>query len=161
MIIQNNKLSIGKAFTASSEIPVKDVDAYFADLDEAHALGPMSYDVVLTNRGKHIDLEADIKLSLALCCFRCGQDFERTFDTHLSLKLVEASSITSSDEIVLDEDDLDTVTYQAPNIPIDDLLLESVYLELDGQCLCNENCKGICFNCGQNLNLGDCSCPKS
>lgn len=163
MIVQIDKLGIQKPFTAASEIPADTCNEYFAEmgLGIEKALGPMTYSVTLTNCGKYIDFEADLKVPLALCCSRCGQDFTRDFEMHLKLKLVEASSFGSTEEIELKADDLDTITYQSPKFLIDDVLLESVDLELDEQCLCNENCKGVCFNCGQNLNLGDCSCPKS
>ncbi|MBR4985618.1 MAG: DUF177 domain-containing protein [Proteobacteria bacterium] len=163
MIVQIDKLSISKPFTASSEIPAERCNEYFAEmgLGDEKALGPMTYSVTLTNRGKHIDFEADLKVPLALSCSRCGQDFTRDFEMHLQLKLVEASSFGNAEEIELKADDLDTITYRLPNFLVDDILLESVDLELDEQCLCSESCKGVCFNCGQNLNLGDCSCPKS
>ena len=163
MIVQINKLGIDKPFTGASEISAENCNAYFAEmgLRDEKVLGPLTYNVTLTNRGKHIDFEADLKVPLALCCYRCGQDFTRDFEMHLKLKLVEASSFGSTEEIELGADDLDTITYRLPNFLIDDVLLESLDLELDEQCLCNENCKGVCLNCGQNLNLGDCSCPKS
>ena len=69
-------------------------------------------------------------------------------------------AIDRDDEIVLEEDDLDTVTYQDDTIDLDAILLETVYLEIDGECICSDDCKGICIACGKNLNLGPCGCNK-
>ena len=161
MAVQVSSIGKGKDFEVKSEISADKVDVYFADIDGCHALCPLQFEAHLCNRGKFISLEADLSVRLALCCYRCGTGFERDFSTHLSLKLIEASSVGSVDEIILSEDDLDTVTYQDPVIELEDLLLESVYLEFDDQCLCSEDCKGLCLQCGKNLNEGPCSCSAS
>ena len=42
-----------------------------------------------------------------------------------------------------------------------DDLLETVYiLDMDTKYLCRPDCKGVCPECGQNLNEGPCSCRK-
>ena len=158
MLIQSTRLGLHKDFEVHSEISVEEVDRYFSDLDECHALKPLHFDVHLVNHGKYIAMEADLDLDLELCCARCGETIVQSFKPHVSLKLIEASSVGSVEEVVLTEDDLDTVTYQAPNIDLNDLLLESIYLEFDDQVLCKPDCKGICLNCGQNLNQGVCKC---
>ena len=35
---------------------------------------------------------------------------------------------------------------------------ESVYALIPTKVLCKEDCKGLCPNCGMNLNEGSCSC---
>ena len=160
MSIQVSRLSTAKEFCVQSEISTTDVDKYFVDLEDCRALKPLKYDARLMNHGKFIALEADVEVSLELTCHRCGDTFPRDFSMHVSLKLIEASSVGSVEEIVLSEDDLDTVTYQGNDIELNDILLESIYLDLDAQCLCSDDCKGICLNCGTNLNKGTCSCPK-
>lgn len=40
------------------------------------------------------------------------------------------------------------------------LLWEQFVLALPVKPLCSEDCKGLCPVCGQNLNQGDCECPK-
>ena len=42
------------------------------------------------------------------------------------------------------------------NEPIDNE--EDIFLDLPAKFLCKEDCKGICFTCGKNLNEGQCSC---
>ena len=158
MVVQSTKLSIGKDFLVQSEIPTDSVASYFFDFEGFRALRPLKYDVHLLNRGKFIAFEADVDTELELCCFRCGATFTREIKSHISLKLVEASSFGDTDEIVLSAEDLDTITYVAPNIDVDDIVIESVYLELNDECLCSPDCKGVCLNCGKNLNEGPCSC---
>ena len=37
---------------------------------------------------------------------------------------------------------------------------EDILISLPHRILCIKNCKGLCFNCGQNLNLKKCSCSE-
>ena len=37
---------------------------------------------------------------------------------------------------------------------------QDVLLELPGKVLCSEDCKGLCCQCGKNLNEGSCTCEK-
>ncbi|MCK4904397.1 MAG: DUF177 domain-containing protein, partial [Candidatus Marinimicrobia bacterium] len=39
------------------------------------------------------------------------------------------------------------------------LFRELVFLEKQMKSICREDCKGLCSNCGTNLNEGNCGCP--
>jgi uncharacterized protein len=43
-------------------------------------------------------------------------------------------------------------------VDIEGLAREAVILALPGQVLCALTCKGLCAQCGRDLNLGDCGC---
>ena len=161
MQIRPDSISSKREFNAKGEISPQCVEAYFDAFDGCRALSPLTYDAHLLHHGKFITLRASIQVSLELCCHRCGRSFVRDFSTDVDLKLFEASSVGGVEEIVLSEEELDTVTYQGDVIDLDNILLESIYLEFDGDCMCSPDCKGICTQCGQNLNLGTCSCPKN
>ena len=158
-MIQSTKLAYNKDFKVNSEISADDIEAYFKEIEKpCHALRPLTYQATLVNKGSFITLDADIDVEIEHDCDRCGESFNKIYKQHLSLKLAEASSLSKSDEIDLSEEDLDVVTFNAPNIDLNAILLESVYLEMDEPCLCSEDCRGICANCGQNLNHGSCKC---
>ncbi len=56
--------------------------------------------------------------------------------------------------------DLD-ITYLAEDwIELGDVVTEQVQLLVPFQPLCEEGCKGICANCGADLNKGRCACSK-
>ena len=157
-MIQSSRISTTKEFVVDSEISVSDVNAFFAHDEYCHATKPLTYHATLINRKKFIALEADIQAELEHACDRCGDSFVRSYAPHVSLKLVEATSFGAKDEIVLEEDDLDVVTYENCEIDLEHILLESLYLEFDEPCLCREDCKGICPVCRQNLNEKACHC---
>ena len=43
---------------------------------------------------------------------------------------------------------------------LDDILTTAFVLNMDQKLLCREDCKGLCFRCGKNLNEGPCGCKK-
>ena len=63
-------------------------------------------------------------------------------------------------ELIDEENDdyIETPDYQ---LELDDLAISDILLELPSKFLCNDDCKGLCQNCGKNLNKGECDCSKS
>ena len=41
---------------------------------------------------------------------------------------------------------------------LDDIVTTALVLNMPSQLLCKPDCKGLCFRCGANLNLGPCNC---
>jgi len=73
--------------------------------------------------------------------------------------LIQRRRATQEEEEAAEEDD--GVEILPPGTPEFDLLgivRESVVLELPLRIFCREDCKGLCPQCGRNLNDGDCGC---
>ena len=67
---------------------------------------------------------------------------------------------TANDELQAEGKDLD-ITYLAHDfIDLSDVLSEHLQLQVPFQPLCQESCKGICTQCGADLNTGRCACAK-
>ena len=45
-------------------------------------------------------------------------------------------------------------------INLTDDIREDILISLPQRFLCSDTCKGLCFHCGQNLNIEECSCTK-
>lgn len=56
--------------------------------------------------------------------------------------------------------DMDITHITVDTIDLADILKEQLHLQIPFQPLCEETCKGICFQCGADLNLGRCACSK-
>ena len=56
------------------------------------------------------------------------------------------------------EDDLTTAFYQEGALDVIDLLREQFQLALPMKPLCSEACRGLCPECGANLNRTECEC---
>ena len=58
----------------------------------------------------------------------------------------------------LQAEDLNIAVFDGEGIELDDLVREELLLALPVNVLCREDCKGLCPQCGQDLNLGSCEC---
>ena len=58
----------------------------------------------------------------------------------------------------IDQSEAEMGFYEGDGLELNDVLREYVLLSLPMQRLCRQNCKGICPECGQNRNSGDCGC---
>ncbi|MGA3213436.1 MAG: DUF177 domain-containing protein [Terriglobales bacterium] len=48
--------------------------------------------------------------------------------------------------------------YSGNGLVLEDTLREQVLLSVPLRLLCRDDCKGLCSQCGKNLNVGSCSC---
>ena len=56
------------------------------------------------------------------------------------------------------EENDEFIQVENEQIDLDELFRADILLELPTKYLCNPGCKGICPQCGQNLNQRDCGC---
>ena len=56
--------------------------------------------------------------------------------------------------------DLDITYIAGDHIDLAEFTTEQIQLQLPFQPLCKDDCKGLCANCGTDLNVGRCACSK-
>ncbi len=106
----------------------------------------------IENRAGVVRLVFCVKFSLDLVCDRCLEPFVRDEELHFAHILVQ--------KLDSGEEDEDYVLCEGGELDLDELVRTDVLLELPSKVLCSENCKGLCPQCGQNLNFGSCKCEK-
>jgi uncharacterized protein len=62
------------------------------------------------------------------------------------------------DELSVTDAEAEIGYYQGEGLLLEDAVREQVLLALPLKMICREDCKGLCPQCGKNLNEGDCSC---
>lgn len=65
-----------------------------------------------------------------------------------------------NDDLISEGKDLDITYLSHDSIDLADVLKEQLQLQIPFQPLCKESCKGICSQCGTDLNQGRCACAK-
>lgn len=115
----------------------------------------------------NVNVDGDIEFSTHRDCDRCAKDFVKVHVVPLQSILVpKFASSRSRDEFDegLDDDiiegDLEFGTYEGDRIDVSDFVRSAVVLGMPMKVLCSESCKGLCHQCGANLNEGPCSCDK-
>jgi uncharacterized protein len=99
-----------------------------------------------------------VKSRLELACSRCLEPFEIPVDASFELRYVPQSENAGEDEREIEEDDLTTAFYKDGVLDIGDLVREQVQLVLPMKPLCSDACRGLCPECGTNLNRSECGC---
>lgn len=111
--------------------------------------GPSAEGVVENTAGV-LTARGSIDAGLTCLCDRCGAEFGMDKHLDFAVPVVPAGESEDPEAFELEGDWLD----------MDDLL-ETVYiLDMDTKYLCRPDCKGVCPECGRNLNEGPCSCRK-
>lgn len=124
--------------------------------------GNIQGDITVTREYENIRVTGRITAPLALTCSRCLADYPSFVDTSFTIFFRKGDSITSSaeEELELGEMDLLSSAYSGDEIDLTHEIEEQVAMEIPLKPLCSESCKGLCHECGTDLNASSCSCSK-
>ena len=95
---------------------------------------------------------------LQVDCSRCLEGFELPVRAHFELRYVPQMAIADGAEREVLEDDLTTAYHREGALDVIEMLREQFQLALPMKPLCAEACKGLCPECGTNLNRTTCRC---
>ncbi len=120
--------------------------------EEVEFIKPLSCNVGLFRQGgDNIYITTDVDATVLVECRRCINPFE--VDIATTLGLLFSIGDTSSET---DEDD--ERYYDGETLDISEDVRRALVLEIPTWALCSETCKGLCPECGTNLNMTECSC---
>ena len=92
-------------------------------------------------------VQANFFAKTGLECVRCLNEFEYSLKWNLTeLYAFNKKSVSESDLILPDDGHID----------LQPLIREYALLEIPINPICKPNCKGLCMECGEDLNLTDC-----
>lgn len=96
-------------------------------------------------------------------CARCGSDFVWNEQLPLHHHYIAARETDfgrgrNVEEEINIAEDVDFSIYEGRTIDLDPMLYELLLLAQPTTYLCSEDCKGLCPQCGVNLNTGSCAC---
>ena len=96
---------------------------------------------------------------LAGQCARCLDEFPLSLSRPFSCVLLPARPSSSlGREMELNQEDLSASFYSGDSVDVSLLVREQFFLSLPSRPLCQETCKGLCEQCGVNLNGETCPC---
>ena len=110
--------------------------------------------------GTQFHLVGGLQTTLRLSCGRCLEPFPFPVDVTFDLLYLPHSENVGEGEAEVEDDDMTTAYYRDEQIDLGQLLREQFYLVLPMKPLCRESCRGLCPECGTNLNTGTCSCVR-
>ncbi|RKP55410.1 DUF177 domain-containing protein [Cohnella endophytica] len=133
-----------------------DLTDLFRDSPEFKLLTPVEYDLVAQAANDRILVSGQLSCDVRMQCSRCLDQIEE----NVRVPFEEQFRIIDEDEEAeaqMSEDD-DAVPVSEERIDLVPFLAEEFVVQLPYAPLCKEDCKGLCPECGSNLNEQSCGC---
>ena len=129
------------------------------EVDAYRVVAPVELGFDIQKDKDKFRLVGRVKTELELPCSRCLEPFRMPVDAPFDMRLLPAAdAATPEAEREVGEEDLETGYYRDDQVDLNELMREQFYLALPMKPLCVESCRGLCPQCGTNLNTGTCEC---
>lgn len=115
--------------------------------------GPIAVDLTHYRAGSDLFLNGRIHCLVVGTCARCLEQYEFQVDFRLSRVFVPAQGRDGEED-----EDAEIERYSGEEIDLSPVIREGVLLSLPTQPLCRGECRGLCPQCGANLNAAACQC---
>ncbi len=140
------------------DFPIGEIKFIYED---AALSEPVTADFILTHRDRDLHVDGTIRTAISFRCSRCDKEFIRPFSTDFDLSYFPQPKWTNEDaEIELKYEDMGVAYYDGIAFDVNLMILEQIELAMPMKFVCREDCKGLCYNCGADLNEKDCQCTK-
>lgn len=129
--------------------------------DDLRPVGDVAFSGRILRKDHRYQVMGRILATLELECSRCVEPFRFPVDLEVDLTYVPHpgdAAEASGDEVELNDEDLTTAFYRDEVLDLGHLVREQFYLAIPMQPLCREACRGLCPQCGINLNTETCGC---
>ena len=111
------------------------------------------------NTDRVITVTGDLICALKGVCDRCGKELDYSVTAEFSEAFTNITEKVDEDP---EGDDAKAVHFfSGDEIDLLPYAEQTVFLSQPMKTLCSEDCKGLCPQCGTNLNDNECSCDKS
>lgn len=130
---------------------------------EQRFIAPLLVEVTLSRIGGMIEVFGRLTTQVGYECGRCLKSFEHPLNAIFEVTFTnEPPEIQAEDEdgegIELTAEDLGLIPFEGNSIDLTEVVQEQFLLALPIRPLCSETCRGLCPQCGQDLNSGKCNC---
>ena len=118
--------------------------------------GPFQISTIHMRSGEELLLNGTICGAVIGQCARCLDEYPFSLAREFSVILTPQRTLGR--ELELNHEELEASFYSGEMIDLSALVREQTLLALPSQPLCREDCRGLCAQCGANLNLESCTC---
>jgi uncharacterized protein len=113
-------------------------------------------DIELSKTNNQIILDADFLANVHFECDRCSNDFNTELKGTFKMVYFFGNKPDGNEK-----DNLIYLPMTADRIEIGKDLRDFAMLSVPMKKICKEDCNGLCFSCGKDLNEGECNCDKN
>ena len=112
-------------------------------------VGPAEVKGTVTGDGKAFTVSGEGHVVFAGQCDRCLEQYEKPFSFSFEERFVREEA-----------EEEDSYFYCGDELDLDSAFLDNMLLSMPMINLCREDCRGLCPQCGANLNQGICRCSQ-
>jgi len=121
--------------------------------------GPLALHLKVSSQDDNVFVEGHLKVTISQTCSRCASGLSFEIDEFFSPVFIHGKDPSDADGSV-DRSELDSTYFQGDEFDLAEVVYEQLILLTPSQPLCREDCRGLCAQCGHDLNLGPCDCEK-
>ncbi len=138
---------------------VNDIHEEDIQLDkDFKVVGPLKGHVRMRRTNQGLLVDGWVELTLELSCDRCLKEFEQPMHVNFEEQFYPTVDVVSGLPLPpFDEDEIFPIDAHH-QVDLTEAIRQNVLLALPMVTICQEDCKGLCSQCGHDLNLGPCKC---
>ncbi|MCC6485118.1 MAG: DUF177 domain-containing protein [Armatimonadetes bacterium] len=159
--------SLGMNYTYEVDDEASDDIATGLAASEINLRSPVLGKLTFSNTGRLLLARGKISTSTEMECVRCLTRFpwqadlqiEEQFPLHPLAGSGKFDEALEDDDLMVDGDlDMADVVFQENTLDLTELIRQNLLVNAPLAVLCKADCRGLCSQCGRNLNEGDCGC---
>jgi uncharacterized protein len=146
-----------------SEIPDEGIDLKIDEkfeIDTVKLTSSVQGNLSIKKVGHEIVVQGDISTGAELQCSRCLKNYVDEMNIPINVIYHPVEELKTEGKHEIKEDELEMGFYSGDEFDPLELLKEQIVLNIPMKPLCSDECKGICPNCGVDLNTTNCSCKE-
>ena len=127
--------------------------------EDAGLTEPVAVDFMLAHRDRDLRVDGRIETGIRFKCSRCAKEFLKAFSSSFDLTYLPQPKWSNEDaEIELKYEEMEIAYYDGIALDVNLMVLEQIELAMPMKFVCREDCRGLCYKCGADLNEGLCLC---
>lgn len=159
MGVNKMKIHVKDIPDEGSEIKLKSpIEDFDLSGDEIILKEPITLKLNVYKAGSKVIIKGIIQTLVELECSRCLEEFFCHIDEDFTITFLPESERPKDPDLELDSRDLDISFYDGETIDLTKLVKEQIILSVPMNPVCRVNCRGLCPECGENLNEKRCAC---
>ncbi len=156
-------------FVDITQIPSGGLEVQFREAEDfldpsgerVHPLRPVEATLHFCRSSTGVSVRGEISSHLQLHCSRCFELFSLPVSEGFEVRYRGPLGAGVEEDHELGPEELDVSFLEGAQINVAGLVRENVLLALPVKPLCHEGCRGLCPQCGKNLNEGRCPCSSA
>lgn len=119
---------------------------------------PLDVHVKISKAADKFLLYGALHGGLSVRCDRCLEPFDLELKDEFHVYLVMRTPAQDEADLELLDEEMEVDFVAGETIDLDDVIREQIYLSVPIRCVCKTTCRGLCSQCGANLNVAPCRC---